>query len=155
MLPMKGRHTLKETFTTPEIEQLPLQIQRGRLKEWLESGHIVASVEQGKGRGTKHIFSRDDLYAIILYKELLDGGVKRKLAGSIVQDFFYNLSGFSRAIKEHMPYLIVTCYTAPGEKPEIHSQLLSKIPSNLPPTCTYQWSFNLENIKVRVDEVVG
>jgi hypothetical protein len=145
---------MKDTFTTPEIEQLPLQLQRGRVKEWVAAGHIVPSVEQGKGSGTKHIFSRDDLYGIVLYKDLLGWGVSRKIASKIVHDFFYKLSTFSRALENRTPYLIVTCITVPNEEPEIHTQLLSEIPSSLPSTFAYQWAFNLENIKLRVDEVV-
>jgi hypothetical protein len=145
---------MKDTFTTPEIEQLPLQLQRGRIKEWVAAGYIKPSVQKGKGSGTKHIFSRDDLYAIVLLRDLIDCGVSRKLASSIVKDFFYDLSSFSIAIKSGTPYLIVTRIAVPSEEPEVHTQLISEIPSSLHPTFSYQWAFNLENIKLRVDEVV-
>jgi hypothetical protein len=145
---------MKDTFTTPEIEQLPLQLQRGRLKEWVAAGYIKPSVQKGKGSGTKHIFSRDDLYAIVFFGDLIDCGVSRKLASSIVHNFFYDLSRFSRAIKNLTPYLIFTRIAEPGKEPEIHTQLLQKIPSSLDSTFSYQWTFNLKNIKLRVDEVV-
>jgi hypothetical protein len=145
---------MKDTFTTPEIEQLPLQLQRGRIKEWVASGYITPSVQKGKGSGTKHVFSRDDLYAIVLLRDLIDCGVSRKLASSIVKDFFYDLSSFSRALKNRTPYLIVSRVTEPGKEPEVHTQLNSEIPTSLKSTFLYQWAFNLENIKLRVDEVV-
>jgi hypothetical protein len=144
---------MKTKFTTPDIERLG--IKRSRLKEWIVLKCIKPSVQEADGRGTKHIFDRDDIYAIFFFEELINQGLSRKLAGEIVNQFFFDLSRFSKAIKEGFHYLVISRVAVPGEKPTMQSQLILEIPTSLPPTFSYQWAFNLRNIKDRVDAMIG
>lgn len=142
----------KSEFTTPDIEDYG--IKRARLKEWIALGYVIPSVQKATGRGTKHIFDRDDIYALFLFEELISQGISRDLAGEIVYKFFYELSRFTEAIQNDMKYLLITSWTTPGEKPSVHSQLIKEIPSSLPPTVAYQWAFNLINFMERVDSII-
>lgn len=141
---------MKTEFTTPEIE-ITLGIPRARLKEWIAEVHIVPSVQVAGGRGTKHIFSKDDLYVIALYKELLEHGVRRALAGDVVQRFAFAGVTFSEAIDERFRYLAIFRWTHPEEEPTVKTELLLELPPTLHPDQEYIWAFNLQNIKKRVD----
>jgi hypothetical protein len=143
---------MKNEFTTPELEIIG--IKRDAIKEWLARGYVRPSIKEAGGRGTKHVFDRDDVYTIFLFKELISQGLSRKLAGEIVKQFFYDLSRFSKAIKNGTPYFVITRVAVHGEEPSMHGQLIKNIPKNLPPTFVYQWAFNLTNIRDRVDAMI-
>ena len=145
---------MQSEFTTPEIEK-SLHIRRDRMKEWIKKGYIVPSVQKGAGRGTKHIFSRDDVYAVFLYRELIEQGISRKLAGGVVYRFFYEFYTFTGALKENLRYLVFTRWKSPGEKPFTDGQLISAIFEDMPTTMQYCLFFNLMNIKEEVDRMLG
>lgn len=144
---------MKREFTTPEIEQT-LGIPRARLKEWIAKGHIVPSVQKASGRGTKYIFSIDDLYVIALYDELLEHGVKRTLAGDVVQRFDLVGRTFSEAIAEGCRYLLISRWVPLGEEPFTSSELMSELPTVLAPTQEYAFVFNLQSVQERVDSKI-
>jgi hypothetical protein len=144
---------MKRKFTTPEIEQA-LGIPRARLKEWIAKGHIVPSVQKASGRGTKHIFSIDDLCLISLYNDLLEHGVKRALAGDVMQRFDLVGRTFSEAIAEGYHYLLISRWVTSGEEPLTWCEFISEIPSPLAPNQEYAFIFNLQSIQEGVDKKI-
>ncbi len=62
-----------EGITTLGIEKL-FGVKRNRLKEWVFDGHISPSLHLGTGHGSKSIFSREDVYRILLFARLMDLG---------------------------------------------------------------------------------
>jgi hypothetical protein len=93
---------MNNEFTSKEVEQI-LGIPFGRVKEWIQSGHITPSVDEGKGRGKVRKFSRDDLYRIALFFALRKIGIERDMAGL----YFRHLDkrGFEGEIKVNHRFL--------------------------------------------------
>lgn len=144
---------MKTEFTSPELESIG--IKRARLKEWIALEYVKPSVKEADGRGTKHKFNRDDVYTLFLFEELISQGISRKLAGEIVKEFFYELSKFTKAIQDGTPYFVISKVAEHGKEPFMRGQFLMEIPNSLPPTFCFQWAFNLNNIKERVDAIIG
>lgn len=65
-----------ESFTTTDIAKI-LGIKRERTKNWLAERYIYPSIQKGEGTGTKHLFSRTDLYLMGLFEYLLARGFSR------------------------------------------------------------------------------
>lgn len=72
--------TMKDEFTTFDIEKI-LEIKRNCIQPWLDGGFVNPSIQRATRRGTKNLFSRDDLYKIRLFQLLLDSGISRKESG--------------------------------------------------------------------------
>ena len=60
----------KEVYSTLDIVK-SLDIPRERLRDWMNRGFITPSKE-AKGQGTKALFSRIDVYAISLFRYLVE-----------------------------------------------------------------------------------
>jgi hypothetical protein len=142
---------MEPTYTTTEIEQ-KCGIPRARSKEWIARKYINPSYQKASGRGTKHLFTRNDLYVIVSYQKILELGISREMAGSIVKTFFYDFGDYTSQIERGLCYLVITKVAPSGENPEIHPQLLPKIPKDIPITSEYILAINLENIKENVDQ---
>jgi hypothetical protein len=67
-------------FTTWDIQK-KLGIKQARLKEWLK---FLPPSFKASGPGTKNLFSRSDLYALWVFRELIDRGITREKAGELV-----------------------------------------------------------------------
>ena len=141
---------MEQTYTTMEIEQL-YGIPRARSKEWISRKYISPSYQTASGRGTRHLFTRNDLYVIVLYQKILELGISREMAGSFVQWFFFEYGDYTSMIEKDLRYLVITKVAPSGEEPEIHPQLLKEIPKDIPITFEYILAINLENIKENVD----
>ena len=72
-------HRRKNEYTTFDIVRL-FDIKRNRLQPWLDAGFIVPSIQKSTRKGTKNLFSKNDLYRIRLFTLLLDAGMTRKEA---------------------------------------------------------------------------
>ncbi len=70
-----------DLLSTFDVERI-LDIKRTRLQEWMDRGFIKPS-QQSQGKGTKALFSREDLYAIKLFEELLKRGFNRDNASKL------------------------------------------------------------------------
>lgn len=77
---------MNENFSTFDIKSL-LDIKIDRLKDWMNRGFISPSVQRAKGQGTKNLFSRSDLYVIMLFKKFLDIGLPREQAAEELRSF--------------------------------------------------------------------
>jgi hypothetical protein len=62
-------------YSTFDVARI-LNIQVPRIQEWIRLGFIFPS-QASSGRGSKALFSRQDLYGIRLFIELLDSGLNR------------------------------------------------------------------------------
>ena len=58
-------------YTTFQIIKA-LNIPRERLKDWMEKGFVKPSLQQARGKGTKSLFSLLDVYALALFKHLIE-----------------------------------------------------------------------------------
>lgn len=77
---------MEKSFTTFDIVKI-LGIERNLLAQWLMKGYITPSVRRAKGTGTKNLFSRNDLYKMKLFKQLVDTGILRDEA-----QFYVNIN---------------------------------------------------------------
>ena len=78
------------TFTVTDIEKL--RIKRERLQDWMVRGFIEPSIQKAFGQGTKNLFNIYDLYKIQIFKNLVEGYLRRspssKLVNSIAPNHF-------------------------------------------------------------------
>ena len=76
---------MRNEFSTLDIVKT-LEIPRERLRSWMKEGFVRPSVP-AEGQGTKAVFSRHDVYAVSLFKDLLGAGFRRDIAGSQMEEF--------------------------------------------------------------------
>jgi hypothetical protein len=76
---------MKKEFSTSDIKKA-LGIPRERLKDWMNNGYIKATIP-AKGRGTKAIFTKVDMYFVELFSDLIKKGFKRDRAAHFIQIF--------------------------------------------------------------------
>ncbi len=81
---------MKKEFTTFDIARI-LNLNRNSLQTWLDGHFIKPSIQQASRQGTKNIFSREDLYQIQLFMDLLNAGFSREFARKIVSISFENV----------------------------------------------------------------
>ena len=67
---------MKLEFSTLDVCRI-FNIPLRRLREWLERDYIKPSIEKARGRGTKTLFSHEDLEVIGIFVNLVDSGVER------------------------------------------------------------------------------
>lgn len=81
-----GAHQpMKTEFSTLDICKV-LEIDRERLRVWMDEGYISPSIQVATGQGTKNIFSREDVYLIALYRMMLDRlRVPREWAARVIK----------------------------------------------------------------------
>ena len=63
-----------------------LGITRERIRDWMNRGFIKPSIQEAKGQGTKALFSRNDVYLIMLFLTLIRNGINRKESSGIIQE---------------------------------------------------------------------
>jgi len=63
-----------------------LDIDRERLREWMNRGYIKPS-QSAQGQGTRALFSTLDVYAVELFRNLVEAGFSREAASLYVQKF--------------------------------------------------------------------
>jgi hypothetical protein len=85
----------EEKFTTFDIEK-KLGLQRNLLAQWIMRGYITPSIARAKGLGTRNIFSRNDLYRIMLFKKLVETGIRRDEAKFYIHINFQSVGGGPR-----------------------------------------------------------
>lgn len=98
-------------FLTKDIVRIlePYGVAAEGIKTWLHLGLVVPSVQKGNGRGTRNIFSFDDLIFIALFKKLVDLGAGREEASHFLLDSIDAFSELARRNKKL--YLISEVHT--------------------------------------------
>jgi hypothetical protein len=74
---------MKTGYSTLDIVRT-LGIPRERLREWLSRGFITPGIQQASGAGTKALFGQEDLYRIMLFKQLVESGISREMASKVL-----------------------------------------------------------------------
>jgi hypothetical protein len=74
---------MKTGYSTLDIVRT-LGIPRERLREWLNRGFITPGIQQANGAGTKALFGLEDLYRIMLFKQLVESGISREMASKVL-----------------------------------------------------------------------
>jgi len=90
---------MEQYFTTKDIrERLGIPVQRHRV--WVQEGWITPSVpSSGQGKSAK--YSKQDIYGIALFRELIEGGFKREVAG----EYINYLQSLDWALVKMTPFL--------------------------------------------------
>lgn len=70
-------------YQTSDVERI-CGVKRVRLQTWLSNGWIIPSIKKASGHGTRNIFSENDLYRIVFFKQAVESGISRKAAGQFV-----------------------------------------------------------------------
>lgn len=151
----------KGQYSTFDIVALFL-LTRARLQEWIARGFIVPSVEKSVSRGTRNIFSRNDLYLIAVFIHLLEHGMHRELAAKFIG--LFRRRSLSETLEEGKKYLIWfwnPMRVLAGEEEDEESDdsppvgtLAREIPSNIGVNRSAMLVLDLENIKDRVDQML-
>lgn len=74
---------MRDKFSTLDIVKA-LSIPRERLRDWMNNGFVTPTT-RSEGQGTRAIFSRDDIYLVALFVDLLKKGFKRKRASDLIK----------------------------------------------------------------------
>jgi hypothetical protein len=74
---------MKNEFSTLDIVR-GLNIPRERLRDWMNRG-FVRPTQEAQGQGTKAVFTRFDICLVALFRNLVEMGFNRKLAGFCVE----------------------------------------------------------------------
>jgi hypothetical protein len=91
---------MRDEFTTFDIIN-KLGIPRGRLREWVNEGFIVPSVQKAEGVGTKALFDRVDIIALVIFKHLIEAHkISRSEAALIVNEWVHVIHIFKNAADE-------------------------------------------------------
>ena len=114
----------QKTFSSFEICK-GLEINRPTLQDWLSRGFVKPAIE-AKGRGTKNVFSIDNLYQIELFRQLVARGFNRMECSQWIQylslegirEFHMHPEMYSKAFPNidfykqdefsHTPFLMIT-----------------------------------------------
>lgn len=76
---------MKTEFSTFDIVK-GLDIQRGRLREWMNYDFISPSVK-ADGQGTRAVFNLFDVQCVALFRNLIEYGFNREAAARFLKDF--------------------------------------------------------------------
>jgi len=99
---------MEEFFMTKTVADrlAPLGITMEGLKTWLHNRFIVPSVQKATGRGTRNIFSFEDVLFAVVFKRLVDLGIgsREEVASFLSENIGSSLAGGLRADK---PYLVM------------------------------------------------
>ncbi|CAB5110516.1 hypothetical protein D3OALGA1CA_1996 [Olavius algarvensis associated proteobacterium Delta 3] len=90
-----GNDLVFSTFDALKI----LMIKRGRLVQWMRDGYLPVGTQVSWGSGVKTVFKAVDLYAICLFKNLVEMGLSRDLASKYIEginwkDVIYGNEGY-------------------------------------------------------------
>lgn len=87
-----------------------LRIERERFRDWTKAGHIRPTVP-ALGQGTKAGFTLGDVYAIALFKRMIDTGCKRELSAKLISQYMGFVEGNPL---EFLQYLLCIVKTNPN-----------------------------------------
>lgn len=76
---------MRNQYSTLDICKA-LGITRERIRDWINREFVKPSIQEAKGQGTKALFSRNDVYLIMLFLTLIRNGINRKESSSIIQE---------------------------------------------------------------------
>ncbi len=92
---------MRNEFSTLDIVKA-LEIPRERLREWMNRGYVRPSTP-AQGQGKKAVFTRQDVYNVQVFRQLVDFGVERDTAFHFVK--FY--SDRMKTYKQESSYMVI------------------------------------------------
>jgi hypothetical protein len=92
---------MKNEFSTLDIVKA-LDIPRERLREWMNRSYIVPTTPT-QGQGKKSVFTRQDVYGVQLFRQLVDFGMERDQARHFVK-FYHDRM---KTDNEQLSYMII------------------------------------------------
>jgi hypothetical protein len=103
-------------YSTFDIAKI-LEVKRSSLQQWMDHGFISPSIIKAEGRGTKSIFSIEDLYKIEIFRALYSSGLSQKYASQISQKIVFDwvIPG-----KFGLAYIEYNEFGKGGSKPVLH-----------------------------------
>lgn len=81
---------MKKQFSTFEVDKI-LKITHSSLQQWMNRGFIVPSIQIAKGRGTRSIFSLEDVYRARIFQELHRAGLPQSEASEHSKDMLLDM----------------------------------------------------------------
>jgi hypothetical protein len=78
----------QETYSSFDVSRI-VNINRERLREWVKFGFTPIPAKEEEGR-CRLLWGRNDLYSILLFKRLVDSGLRRKDAATYVHHIFWD-----------------------------------------------------------------
>jgi DNA-binding transcriptional MerR regulator len=120
-----------EEFTTFQVSRI-LGVSRSSLQQWLDFGFIEPSKQVSEGKGSKNLFSREDLYRIEMFRVLHRAGVAQKKAGKLGSEF-----DFDKAARNPQSFRMAFLSYTPNEEGQLrmergYKKLDSKIKGRKP-----------------------
>ena len=106
---------MRNEFSTLDIVKA-LGIPRERLRDWMNHGYIKPTTP-AKGQGTKAIFTRKDVYGVLLFSNLLEKGFKRETASKHFHKIIEN------GLIEKTKYIVWRISTKYGKEIMLHQYL--------------------------------
>jgi DNA-binding transcriptional MerR regulator len=106
-----------EEFTTFQVSRI-LGVTRSSLQQWIDFKFIEPSISVAEGRGTKNLFSREDLYRIEMFRALSRSGIAQKKAGKLRGKFNFDL-----AAKNPQKFRVAFFSYNPDEKGELQMNM--------------------------------
>jgi DNA-binding transcriptional MerR regulator len=139
-----------KNYTATEIaENLGIRIER--LRDWINRGLVVPSIQKASGRGIKNLFSKYDLYRIYLFEKLLDYGINRTRAQKLSRIKFEDLD-----VKKYSYSVEIMRDRRTGELHEISGKLIND-PSEIKfkRNDAFLFVINLAEMKGAVDKMLS
>jgi hypothetical protein len=130
-----------------------LHLNRETLRAWLDKGLVIPS-KRGKGKGTKSVFSREDLYRVFLFQCFCDAGFLQQRASEMAWRESFEAKSLRDKRYLHYPRMRVRGSIGGGGGDPHVEKIPSEIPG--PKTVPYQWMMvvDLEAIKGYVDKQI-
>jgi DNA-binding transcriptional MerR regulator len=105
----------KMEFFTSDVEKI-CGVKRNRLQVWLEKGWIVPSIEKASGHGSRNIFSEEDLYNILLFKQLVENGLSREAVAEIKVPLLELIEEYQKTVDKLKEYKKVLVSDTPVDQ---------------------------------------
>ena len=83
----KGRQ-VKQNYSTLDIVKA-LEIPRERFREWLTRGYVKPQ-KPARGHGRPAVFTIEDVWMVALFRNLIESGYKRDVAGAFLDKIYYS-----------------------------------------------------------------
>jgi hypothetical protein len=138
-----------DDYSTFDVARL-FRIDRTRLQEWLKGGYVRPS-RKAQGKGTKAVFTRDDMYRLWLFIRLLDVFRSRAVAAEFSNLDFEHVGPGRGRIKYGRWEFSFTEHVLSGK-----GELLKEAPSGCPVKGgQVVIAIDLASVKAEVDGLLG
>ncbi len=97
--------SMKDTFTTKDVLKI-FNMEWGRLRTWIKTDFLTPSTPP-KGQGKAFEFTQQDIYALAIFKKLVDDGTSRATASKVYLRVLPLLVAFTVGGLEFPPYLLI------------------------------------------------